>query len=555
MLKFFKWFSASILLLLIIGLIVGTFYFKYNLKPKIQPLAQQEISNIFQDSTVFTYEELSVNFFTKSADISNIRFSIVNEENPEDTIAHLTLNEISFQLDNSYFDFLSLEKLSIESLILDNPEAFLPIDTKKIRIKDSKEKAEKQLALFLKSIRLNEGKIALYDNPNEKIGLLTTGIKINCDSLLIDENFSLENFSPANFGVSLFNVDYRLKDEYHRAKIELVNINFNKGDIGLRNALFEPVDSKAKFAKRMGVEKTYLKINADSLAVSNWKWKELEGVFADKIQVIGGDLYAHKDKNYPLPDDRFVPILTEELRKSDIPIHIGKVEIKNSFIEYEQLSEGKEKTGKLHFDKVEGEITNISNVNDSIKESGNSLTIKASGNFYGKGKLETTMNYSLESPDFQIEGSLSEMEIAPINNFIQNSYPVKVKSGKTDKVEFDFSGDHIKSKGELKFYYSDLKLESEIKDEEGKLLDKAVTKIGNWILAQNNPKSGEDEMEIGRFEHERDTRKSMFNFWVESLVAGFKATFGIDDIEETKERMEDEDKNLWEKLGFGNDDE
>ncbi|WMN12375.1 hypothetical protein QYS49_33380 [Marivirga salinae] len=555
MLKFFKWFSASAILLFTIALIAGVFYFKNNLKPKIQPLVQEKISNKLQDSVVFSYEDLSVNFFNKSADISNIKFSLVKKGNLEDTIAHLSLEEVSIQLDNSYFDFLSLEKLSIKSLNLEKPEAFLPIDTKKIRLKKSKEKRDKQIAIFLKTFKLNGGKIALYDKPNEKIGLLTTGIKIECDSLLIDENFSLENFSPAKLGVSLFNVKYPLKDNYHRAEIELINFNLTQGNIALKNVVFKPKDSKAIFAKRKGVEESYVKISVDSIAVLGWKWKDLNAVFVEEINVISADLYVYKDKNYPLPEDRFVPIITEELRKSDIPIYIKNVKIEDSFIEYEQLSKGKNKTGKLHFDKVKGEITNISNVNDSIKESGNSLTIKASGNFYGKGKLETTMNYSLESPAFHIEGSLSEMEIAPINNFIQNIYPVKVKSGKTDKVEFDFSGDNINSKGELRFYYSDLKLESEIKDKEGKLLDKAVTKIGNWVLAQNNPKSGEDEIEIGRFEHERDTRKSMFNFWAKSVVAGFKATFGIDEVEKMKERIEDEDKNLWEKLGFGNDEE
>lgn len=186
MLKFFKWFFASILLLLIIALITGTFYYKYNLKSKIQPLIQVEISKKLQDSAVFSYKELSVNFFNKSADISNIKFSLVNREKPKDTIAHLTVEEISFQIGNSYFDFLSLEKLSINSLILEHPEAFLPIDTKKIQIKKSKEKSEKQIALFLKSFKLNDGNFALYDKAGEKTGLLTTEIKIDCDSLLID---------------------------------------------------------------------------------------------------------------------------------------------------------------------------------------------------------------------------------------------------------------------------------------------------------------------------------------------------------------------------------
>lgn len=350
--------------------------------------------------------------------------------------------------------------------------------------------------------------------------------------------------------MSLFNVKYPLKDNYHRAEIELINFNLTQGDIALKNVVFKPKDSKAIFAKRKGVEESYVKINVDSIAVLGWKWKELKAVFVEEIKLVSADLYVHKDKNYPLPDDRFVPILTEVLRELKIPIYIKKVKIEDSLIEYEQLPTGNKKSGKLHFANVEGEITNISNVNDSIKESGDTLTIEASGKFYSKGKLETIMNYSLESPKFHIEGSLSEMEISHLNGFIQNIYPVKVKSGIVEKVDFDFSGDNLKSKGELRFYYSNLTLESEIKDKDGKLLDKVVTKIGNWVLPQNNPDSSEDELEVGRFEHERDTRKAMFNFWAKSVVAGFKATFGIDEVEETKERMEDEDKNLWEKLGF-----
>jgi hypothetical protein len=553
--KFFKWFSFSILLILIILLIGATFYTKNNLRPKIQPLVQKEISRIFKDSANFSFEDLDVNFVNKSADVSNIHFTLLDRDKSLDTIAYLTLDEVSFQLDNSYAEILSFDTLTISQLNLENPEVFLPLDFKKIQLNNAKKQSEDLMVFFLRTLIVREGGIELYNKKDESNGMLTAGVKINCDSLWLDEDFSLESFKPGDFGMSLFNVEYPLKDDLHHAKIEVINFNFNKGQIGLRNMIFEPKDDKERFAERMGVEKTYVRIEADSVAVLDWKWKEQDGIFAEEIKVSNGHLYAYKDKNYPLPDDRFIPILTDVLRKSQIPIHVNKVKIENSFIEYEELPEGKENTGKLHFDKVKGQITNISNVKDSIEKRGNELKIEASGNFYGQGKLETTMLYSLESPYFQIEGRLSKMEISPINNLTESMYPVKVESGVSDKVEFNFSGDNIKSAGKLKFYYTDLKIETEIKDEEGKLLDKVVSKIGNWVLPQENSESSEDGLKVGNFEYERDTRKSMFNFWAKSLVAGFKATFDVDKIEDAKERMEDEDKSLWEKIGIGNDDD
>lgn len=551
--KFFKWASISILSLVIIVLAVLIFYSNRNLKSKVQPLVQQEITKLFQDSAALSFEHVQVNFFNKKAVISDIKFVLAPKDSLSDTIAFLNLKELSFQIDNSYVDFFSLDSLAIKALKLKKPSIFFPIDVDKIKLTKSKEAPKKSIIFFLNNFTLDDGEIALYHEKGEKNGLLTAAIKIKSDSILIKDDFSWKNFSPKSLGASFLNVMYPLKDDFHNLKMEAVNVNFTEGTIGLQNMIFEPKDDQKTFAKRQGEEKTYIKLKTDSISISGWQWNKIDGVFVEKIAINGAELYAYKDKNYPLPDDRFIPILTDELRKSDIPIHINKINIENSLITYEELPNGKDKSGQLFFDEVSGEITNITNVKDSIEKNGNQLKIDAAGMFYGEGKLETSMLYSLVSSDFQIEGKLSSMQITLLNNFIADMFPVKVRSGQVDKVDFDFSGDNLKSAGELKFYYTGLEIQSQFKKEDGTLIDRAISKVGNFILPQNNPKSAEDDLHVGRFEHERDTRKSMFNFWATSIVAGFKATFGIDDIEEVKEKVESEDKSIWEKLGFGND--
>lgn len=552
MLKFFKWVSVSILSLLFIIILVLIFFSNRNLKSTIQPLVQQELSRLFQDSAKIKFDRIGINFFSKKATVTNLKFLISAKDELADTIAFLSLEELSLQLDNSYFDFISLDSLAIQTLKLENPKVIFPIAVEKIKLNKVKNELNKPIIFFLNHLLIHNGAVALYDKIEEQNGLLTTEFKIKSDSILIKDDFSIKKFSPKSLDLSLDNLKYPLKDDFYDLMIEQVNVNFTEEAIGVHHMVFEPKDDQETFAERKGVEKTYIKINTDSLLISGWQTNQVDGFFVEKIKICAADLYAYKDKNYPLPDDRFVPILTDELRKSDIPIHVDTVKIETSHITYEELPEGKDKTGVLFFDKVAGEITNITNVKDSIEKNGNQLKIEASGRFYGKGKLETSMLYSLISPDFKINGSLSTMQISLLNNFIADMFPVRVRSGQVDSVDFTFCGDNLKAAGKLKFYYTGLEIQTQFKEKDGKFVDKAISKVGNFILPQNNPKSADEDLDVALFDHKRDTRKSMFNFWATSIVAGFKATFGIGKVEEAQKRIEEE--SIWGKMGFGDND-
>lgn len=139
---------------------------------------------------------------------------------------------------------------------------------------------------------------------------------------------------------------------------------------------------------------------------------------------------------------------------------------------------------------------------------------------------------------------------------MSKSAPVKIISGNVDELFFSYSGGNKAVIGEMEFKYSDLKIKfHEIinKDEQG---DKALSWLANIALSQENPRKN-GKFRVGKIQFTRDTRKSMFSYWSNSLVSGFQSTVGIGKAAriEKLDKDENKDKNLWQKMGFGKKDE
>jgi hypothetical protein len=77
--------------------------------------------------------------------------------------------------------------------------------------------------------------------------------------------------------------------------------------------------------------------------------------------------------------------------------------------------------------------------------------------------------------------------------------------------------------------------------------------LANVALSQENPRNS-GRFRIGKIEFERDTRKSMFSYWSNSLVSGFQSTVGMKKaarIEKLEKEKEQDDRNFFQKIGFG----
>lgn len=512
-----------------------------------------ELNHYFEDSVHFEIKDISFHFLAKKIDLERININLIDQQ--KDTLASLQLPNLKLSWDQ-YMETFNSDFYKFNTLELNEAKLLLPFDFSKIkRTKASRPSFDGKFELEIKDLLVDGGEILFYDEHGSRSGRIKTDYNLSVKDLRFEKGNIPEKFQDVAKDIFLEfqNISYYLRDDIHKVEIEKLALNLFKQDLTLSAVRFHPIYSPEEFAKLKGEEANHIDIFLDSVRLNSIKWQGDSMFSANTVHTNKIELIVTKDKNYPLPHTRFVPILVEVLKNSKISIDVRKCIIKNMDLKYLEIPQGSKETAFVAITNLEGEILNITNRIDSIGKYGKELMIKAGGNLYNKGRLTADIRYDLTSKYgyFKVSGSLEPMYIRAINPYISKSTPVEITSGKLDDLYFTYAGGNKAVQGEMQFKYSDLKIQfHKILNEEEKG-DKALSWLANVALSQQNPrKSG--RFRVGRIKFKRDTRKSMFSYWSNSLVSGFQSTVGMDKPARIEKLpQEKDDRSLWQKIGLG----
>jgi len=112
-------------------------------------------------------------------------------------------------------------------------------------------------------------------------------------------------------------------------------------------------------------------------------------------------------------------------------------------------------------------------------------------------------------------------------------FPAEIISGKVEKMVMDsVEADDDKAIGRLDFYYQDLRIKMNPKDNTSwnNIKSKVMNLAANAYVSRQNPQKGKFTQGIIYFE--RDKHKSLFNFLWKSTFSGLKSTMGINKKEQ-----------------------
>ncbi len=150
-----------------------------------------------------------------------------------------------------------------------------------------------------------------------------------------------------------------------------------------------------------------------------------------------------------------------------------------------------------------------------------------------------------------LEGSIQDFPITKINAMLQPTANIKVESGNMEKLSFKFAYNNVRSDGEIELNYTDLKLVTFKEDNKGNekgnkaregLMQKDNLKtfiLNTFIIRKNMDEKVPEEKRTGTVMFYRDDRKSIFNYWIKSLLSGIKSAYNLDKLEEKKNRREE----------------
>jgi hypothetical protein len=222
----------------------------------------------------------------------------------------------------------------------------------------------------------------------------------------------------------------------------------------------------------------------------------------------------------------------DQLAELPFGLSIDSLKVIKSYVEYEEFPEGGgTETGRVYFDNLYATLLNIDNRNPV-----RNTLLSAQSNLLGEGKLNLYVTFPADkSKRSSAAGTIKNFNMPEINSMLVPATNIKVESGKMKELSFNFTFNAVRSDGELELNYENLKLIT-FKDspDKGDALEKDNLKsfiMNTFIFRKNMDEDVPEEKRTGAVAYVRDDSRSVFNFWVKSVVSGIKSAYNLDKTE------------------------
>lgn len=515
---------------------------KYYLFELVHSGIEERIRGQIENEYEFTLREFKMNWFSRQIQLSGFDLLLLHQS---DTVGYYR-GDIEIKVDSWINIFFERHK-RVKTIILSNADLYYASDYP-FNLKDKQSNDDPTVEVGTTSAR---GKLIFANKHKERDGSLYTefdlGLDLNYKSI---EKLDLKHLVERITTFNLNQFHYYFKDGFYQLMAEDVTLS-NYNQLDLKNIIINPVDSRKTFAKRKKVATGFTSVAIDSVQLIDLDRQHANKFYVDQIQVYHPRIDVFKDRNFP-DNQEFKAVLTDLLRDLKTPVYIREIGLANMYIKYAELANEADEAGELFFSDANAQISNITNVKDSVLIS-DKMVIEAGAKFYDSGILKASFEYTLlsRSGQFNISGSLSPFDIVKANAIVSKLVPVSITSGQLDKLNFNFWGTSTHATGEMWFEYSDLKLEVlEVKHWNSNFTQNVVSLIGNRLLVNSNPnKMG--LFRVGEINQERDTTKPVFHFWWISLRSGLLSTIGMSSEKKKINFSSGEKATFRDKIGLG----
>lgn len=242
---------------------------------------------------------------------------------------------------------------------------------------------------------------------------------------------------------------------------------------------------------------------------------------------IGLDILSNKDRP-AARDSSSPPMPGESLSSMSESIRCDTVDIINASLTYgERFSPGS-KAAAITFDSVDVLAEGIVNHTDRNTD----LVVNAKGRFMKAGTMNMVMSFPVPSPSFSFRysGSLTGMELSPLNAFLETAEQNRIKSGFLHAATFEINVASGRASGSVRAVYKGLTLAAINKKtgSENGFLDGITSYIANTykIRGTNLPdKSG--SVQIGKVKYTRQRDDPFFRFVWFALRSGLADVVGF----------------------------
>lgn len=431
----------------------------------------------------------------------------------------------------SLWSLVFQNKLSVESIFLDGSRVILRRNS--LLTLDSASKKDHEFSLVADHVHLREVDFTYTDSVKCDI---ITGVQGDMSVAGLKMDFqSNRPFEYEADIVTLQQAKIQMPKQAYSFDIHQVNMNFKGGDLTLDTLRIIPAHDKVSFGRKFGYEIDRFDGLVPFIKAHNFSFSFSDTAFVEAdVAEIQFYLKVFRDKRLPFVQKRkLLPVA--QLRSLPFALRIDSLKVIKSYAQYEEYIEAADEPGLIFFDNLYATILNVNNATtDGI------LELTATSNLLGHGNLNLYAAFPMdETKRSSVTGSIENFSLPEINPMLTPSTRMKVASGEMKKLSFKFGYNETYSAGEIELNYENLKLVSFKPDEKtaGDELEKDNLKtfiLNTFIFRKNMDDDVPDDKRTGAIHYQRDETRSVFNFWVKSLLSGIKSAYNLDKVEEKK---------------------
>lgn len=348
---------------------------------------------------------------------------------------------------------------------------------------------------------------------------------------------------PLVYGAStlaLDSVEMRMRKNPYIYRVHHAKVDFSRKLLAVDTIRFIPDYGKIEFGRQYGYEVDRFEGVIPFINARGFTFNLLDtSLVKANLAEIQFYVMVFRDKRLPFRrKERLLP--TTQLQHLPITLIIDSLKIIKSYVQYEEFQNDAQEPGKIYFDDLEAVFANIHNRSTKTE-----ILLQAKGLLMGEGKVNLSAVFPPgENKKARLTGSLQDFSIPKINSMLTPVTNLKVESGKMDRLSFDFSYNKRRSDGQIELAYTDLKLvtfkEEEKSDGSGPEKDNLKTFMMNtFVFRKNMDEHVPEEKRTGTVKYLRDDSRSIFNFWVKSVVSGIKSAYDLDKTEAKKSKKEE----------------
>lgn len=554
-------------LLAIVILLCGTgyyFYNKYLASNRWKPILQEQLKELVLKATDslyhIEYSDFDLNITSGNAAVhdfklipdTNVYNKMVALKKAPDNLFILSVKQLA--INNIGARKAYMEKiLNIDNISIDKPE--LTIVNKRYPFNDTVKvgkpktpyeiikKTFKQLhidSISLKDISLN---YINKSNPAVKKTSLNH-LDINISDVVID---SLSDKAPDRFyytkGVDVRVHDYSVYTPDGMYKAELKNIFFSTAQrrIVLDKISLTPRYNRTEFYNKLGTSGDIYTLKFKQIDINDIDLQTFlrdQVLWAGTMNITNPDVNIYSNNAYKgKKTSKIGKDPHQALQNVALDMKLKRLNIKNGNIVYSETDATTEQTGEIVFKHTNGYILNVTN-DDDQKKRNPYMRAYINTRFMDAAPLQVNFNFNLMARDgaFNYSGELGSFDGRKLDKLVKPLAMVHVESADIQKLKFNIDASNYRGKGNLEFYYKNLKIDL-LKKEEGKAdLQKQglISLLANKLILENNNPDDKGVFRPGPIDLKREPTVSFFSFLYKGLLDGLKPSVGFSKKTETK---------------------